>query len=70
MSAAYTMAANGAPAAKLPAYRFQPPVSEWLKGWLPQMSHWAWQDPPRAEIVATSMDYGTEIELKVRDVGP
>lgn len=50
MSAAYATAAAGAPAAELPAYRFQPPVSDWLKGWLPQMSHWAWQDPPPAEI--------------------
>lgn len=51
MSEAYTLAATGTPAADLPAYRFQPPVSEWLRGWLPQMSHWAWQDPPPAEIV-------------------
>lgn len=46
MSEAYVKAAGGAPAAALPAYRFRPPVSERLKGWLPQMSHWAWQDPP------------------------
>lgn len=46
MSTSYVKAAGGAPAAELPAYRFRPPVSEWLKGWLPQMSHWAWQDPP------------------------
>ena len=52
MSASYRMAATGAPAADLPAYRFQPPVSRWLKGWLPQMSHWKWRDPPPAEIVA------------------
>ena len=46
MSASYEKAAGGAPAAELPAFRFRPPVSEWLKGWLPQMSHWTWQDPP------------------------
>jgi len=50
MSAAYAMAARGATAAELPAYRFQPPVDGWLAGWLPQMAHWAWQDPPPHEI--------------------
>jgi len=51
MSASYIRAANGARAGDLAAYRFQPPVSGWLEGWLPQMSHWAWQDPPPAELV-------------------
>jgi len=50
MSASYARAAHGASARDLPAYRFQPPVSDWLRGWLPQMSHWPWQDPPPAEI--------------------
>lgn len=50
MSASYFHAANGTPAAGLPAYRFQPPVSGWLDGWLPQMAHWRWQDPPPAEL--------------------
>ena len=52
MSAAYAAAARGAPAADLPAYRFQPPVDRWLRGWLPQMAHWDWQDPPPAEVVS------------------
>ncbi len=52
MSRSYAMAARGARAAELPAYRFQPPVSEWLRGWAPQMDHWRWQDPPAAEITA------------------
>ncbi|MDQ4090515.1 MAG: family 1 glycosylhydrolase [Actinomycetota bacterium] len=51
MSAAYAAAAQGAPAADLPAYRFQPPVAGWLAGWLPQMAHWDWQDPPAEEVV-------------------
>jgi len=51
MSASYVSAAKGAPSCDLAAYRFQPPVSDWLRGWLPQMSHWTWQDPPPAEIV-------------------
>ena len=49
MSEAYTLAASGAPSSDLPAYRFQPPVDQWLKGLLPQMSHWEWQDPPGIE---------------------
>lgn len=50
MSAAYSMAARGHPAADLPAYRFQPPVNTQLRGWLPHMSHWQWQDPPANEV--------------------
>jgi hypothetical protein len=70
MSAAFTAAAAGTPAADLPAYRFQAPVSDWLTGWMPQMAHWHWQDPAPEEIVARSPDYGKEIELKVREAGP
>ena len=70
MSASYAMAAGGTPAAELPAYRFQPPVSEWLRGWLPQMSHWIWQDPPPAEIVAAGPVRAAHIERKVRHLGP
>jgi beta-glucosidase/6-phospho-beta-glucosidase/beta-galactosidase len=46
MSDAYALAAGGAPSSELPAYRFREPVATWLQGWLPQMSHWDWQDPP------------------------
>ncbi len=70
MSESYRMAAAGTPAADLPAYRFQPPVSDWLRGWMPQMAHWDWQDPPPAEIVRHAPEYGAQIELKVRDEGP
>jgi len=52
MSAAYARAARGAPAADLPAYRFQPPVDRLLRGWMPQMAHWDWQEPPPAEVVS------------------
>ena len=52
MSAAYAAAARGAPAAALPAYRFQPPVDRHLAGWLPQMAHWDWQGPPAEEVMA------------------
>lgn len=49
MSNAYRLAASGAPVSTLPAYRFRPPVSGWIKGWLPHMDHWDWQDPPPDE---------------------
>ena len=52
MSTAFARAARGAPAAELPAYRFQAPVDGWLRGWMPHMEHWEWQDPPTDEIVA------------------
>ena len=52
MSRSLAMAAGGAPAGALPAYRFQPPVAGQLAGWLPQMAHWDWQDPPAHEVVA------------------
>ncbi len=52
MSAAWARAARGAPAAELPAYRFQPPVDRQLRGWMPQMAHWEWRDPPAGEVVS------------------
>jgi beta-glucosidase len=70
MSASYRRAATGTPAGELPAYRFQPPVSDWLRGWLPQMAHWEWRDPPAAEIVAPPREYRREIESTVREEGP
>jgi glycosyltransferase involved in cell wall biosynthesis len=51
-TAAWEAAAAGAPAAALPAYRFQAPWDAQLAGFLPQMSHWPWQDPPPADAVA------------------
>ncbi|HEY0520881.1 MAG TPA: hypothetical protein VGC84_15405, partial [Ilumatobacteraceae bacterium] len=50
MSVSYARAAHGVPAAELPAYRFEEPVASWLKGWMPQMSHWDWQPAPRSEV--------------------
>ncbi|HEX2177986.1 MAG TPA: family 1 glycosylhydrolase [Actinomycetota bacterium] len=59
MSDSYTLAASGAPSSELPAYRFQAPVDDWLRGLLPQMSHWDWQDPP-GPVPALPYDRPTE----------
>jgi beta-glucosidase/6-phospho-beta-glucosidase/beta-galactosidase len=69
MSEAYARAARGAPAAELPAYRFQPPVAGWLAGWLPQMAHWDWQDPPAHEV-AIQERADPVIERRIRRKGP
>ncbi len=69
MSLAYRSAAGGTPAAELPAYRFQPPVDQWLAGWLPQMAHWDWREPPVEEQVHPPPS--TErIELRIVEKGP
>ena len=70
MSASYLLAAQGTPAAELPAYRLQAPVAGWLQGWLPQMRHWDWQDPPADEIVANPPNYDDQIELRITEAGP
>ena len=69
MSEAYARAARGAPAAELPAYRFQPPVAGWLAGWLPQMAHWDWQDPPAHEVVVQERA-DPAIERRIRRQAP
>jgi beta-glucosidase/6-phospho-beta-glucosidase/beta-galactosidase len=55
MSRAYALAAAGARAAELPAYRLREPVRSWLAGYAPQMSAWRWQDPPGGEEVAVGV---------------
>ncbi|MDQ4065353.1 MAG: family 1 glycosylhydrolase [Actinomycetota bacterium] len=50
MSAAYTAAAAGLPADALPAFRFRSPLDRWLKGLMPQMSHWDWREPDDNEL--------------------
>ncbi len=69
MSAAYAAAARGLPAADLPAYRFQPPVDRWLRGWLPQMAHWDWQEPPPDEVVVQARA-DPAIDRRIRRTGP
>lgn len=63
MSRSYAAAAGGTPAAALPAYRFQEPVATWLRGYLPHMSHWDWEDPPAEELCSnrTPPDAGFEL---------
>ena len=68
MSRAYAQAARGAGAADLPAYRFQPPVSGWLAGWLPQMAHWDWQEPPAAEVLV-QQQADDRMSRRIRDKG-
>ena len=68
MSVSYMLAAGGTPAAELPAYRFRPPVSNWLQGWIPQMSHWQWRLPPRAEACSNAQDADARIELRIHNV--
>jgi hypothetical protein len=69
MSAAYAAAARGAPASALPAYRFQPPVAGALAGWLPQMAHWDWRDPPAHEV-AMQYQADSAIGRRIADQGP
>ncbi len=69
MSDAYRLAASGAPASALPAYKLQRPVSRWLTGWLPQLAHWDWQPPPELELLALGPEDDYEIELKVVEHG-
>jgi beta-glucosidase/6-phospho-beta-glucosidase/beta-galactosidase len=66
MSVAYATAAAGSPAADLPAYTFRRPVADWLAGWLPQMSHWDWVEPPAGERCSSREDPDGRIDLAVR----
>ncbi|MBW3613734.1 MAG: family 1 glycosylhydrolase [Actinobacteria bacterium] len=68
MSRSFALAASGVPARQLPAYRFQPPVSEWMKGFLPYMQHWEWQDPPADEAATCDAGEDLKIELRIRDL--
>ena len=70
MSDSYRRAVAGTPARDLPAYRFQEPVASWLRGWISQVQHWDWIDPPAGELVANAPTYEDQIELKIRDEGP
>jgi beta-glucosidase/6-phospho-beta-glucosidase/beta-galactosidase len=64
LTTSFTAAAAGAPAASLPAYRFQAPVDRWLRGYGPQMAHWPWQDPPLRDRVQEHVDYDMEVPVR------
>ncbi len=68
MSVSYAMAAGGAPAAELPAYRFRRPVADWLAGWLPHMGAWEWRDPPGDEICSSRHEVGDLLTVETSDV--
>jgi beta-glucosidase/6-phospho-beta-glucosidase/beta-galactosidase len=67
MSAAMALAAAGAPATDLPAYRLREPVASWLGGYLPHMAHWAWQEPPTGERCSSTASPDDRIELRIAD---
>jgi beta-glucosidase/6-phospho-beta-glucosidase/beta-galactosidase len=67
MSTAFAAAARGTRADDLPAYELRPPVSEWLRGWLPHMAHWSWQHPPPAPC-SNADPPETVLELRKLDV--
>ncbi len=50
MSTWFQRAAAGCPSSEIPAFRFQPPIDRWLQGFIPQLDHWDWQDPPSEEV--------------------
>ena len=66
MSDAWAIAARGGRAADLPAYRFAEPVATWLRGYLPQMAHWDWQDRPQQPCSNTT-PADARIELRIVD---
>lgn len=51
ISTSFALAAGGCRASELPAYEFQQPTAHWIRGWMPQMSDWEWQQPPEADRV-------------------
>ncbi|WP_323959767.1 family 1 glycosylhydrolase [Arthrobacter sp. JZ12] len=67
MATSYSLAAGGARSLDLPAYRLQEPVATWLEGYLPQMAHWEWLEPPATDIGASLPRTTTRMELRIVD---
>jgi beta-glucosidase/6-phospho-beta-glucosidase/beta-galactosidase len=67
MSQSYRRAASGTPAAELPAYRLAEPVASWLRGYLPHMAHWSWNDPPTTNNGFSLPRATTRMELRIVD---
>jgi beta-glucosidase/6-phospho-beta-glucosidase/beta-galactosidase len=74
-------AVAGAAAAELPAYRFQPPCDSQLTGFVEQLGHWPWQEPPsdetptpirvpskKGQVMATSSAVESRSEVDVADL--
>jgi beta-glucosidase/6-phospho-beta-glucosidase/beta-galactosidase len=51
-TSAWDAVATGVAVEAIPAYRFQSPCREQLAGFLPQMQHWPWQDPPAPDRIS------------------
>ena len=66
---AWRAAAAGAGSRDLPAYRFQSPAADLLAGFLPQMAHWDWIDPPR-EVAPAPIVINDPEEPAMLDVQP
>lgn len=67
MSAAFAAAAAGTPASGLPAYLLREPVASWLRGYLPQMEHWSWQEVPATEAWSNETPSDAKIEFRIRE---
>ena len=65
MSESYMLAARGTPSADLPAYDLSEPVATWLKGYLPQMSHWSWTPRTDADQAAELSNRTKRMELRI-----
>ncbi len=67
MATSYAAAASGIPSRDLPAFELREPVASWLRGYLPQMSHWDWV-PPLGESPARNLPrVTTTMELRIAD---
>jgi beta-glucosidase/6-phospho-beta-glucosidase/beta-galactosidase len=68
MASSYAAAARGVPSAGLPAFELAEPVATWLRGYLPQLAHWTWQQPPQDNRGHSLPRTTTTMELRVVDV--
>jgi beta-glucosidase len=67
MSESYAKAAAGTPSKDLPAYILAEPVATWLRGYKPQMSHWAWTQAPDSDQGNSLPSSQTRMELRIVD---
>jgi hypothetical protein len=67
MSTSYAAAAAGIQSRDLPAFHLREPVATWLRGYLPQMSHWEWAAPPEEPSARNLPRVTTTMELRIAD---